>query len=61
MKVKIITLALAALTAGILGSCKKDTAPSTVSVTGVKLDKTELTMTVGDETLKIGVGVTPTR
>lgn len=46
MKTKILTIALAALTIGLLGSCKKE--DPTVSVMGVTLDKTTLTLTEGD-------------
>ena len=57
MKTKLFTLALAALTVGLLGSCKK--ADSTVSVTGVTLDKNELTLTVGGPDVKLTTTVAP--
>ncbi len=57
MKTKLFTLALAALTIGLLGSCKKE--DPKVSVTGVTLDKTELTLTVGDPDVKLAATVTP--
>ena len=57
MKTKLFTLALAALTIGLLGSCKKE--DPKVSVTGVTLDKTELTLTVGDPDVKLAATVLP--
>ena len=57
MKTKLFTLALAALTIGLLGSCKKE--DPKVSVTGVTLDKTELTLTVGDPDVKLTATVAP--
>ena len=46
MKTKILTIALAVLAIGLLGSCKKE--DPTISVMGVTLDKTTLTLTEGD-------------
>ena len=57
MKTKILTIALAALTIGLLGSCKKEDLK--VSVTDVRLDQTELTITVGDADVKLTATVAP--
>lgn len=57
MKTKILTLALAVLTIGLLGSCKKE--DPKISVTCVSLDKTELTITVGDPDVKLTATVAP--
>ncbi len=46
MKTKFFVIALAVLTIGLLGSCKKE--DPTVSVMGVTLDKTTMTLTEGD-------------
>ena len=46
MKTKFFVIALAVLTIGLLGSCQKE--DPTVSVMGVTLDKTTLTLTEGD-------------
>ena len=57
MKTKILTLALAVLTIGLLGSCEKE--DPKISVTCVSLDKTELTITVGDPDVKLTATVAP--
>ena len=60
MKTKLFTLALAVLTIGLLGSCKKEEPKVSVTgVTGVTLDKTELTLTVGDPDVKLAATVLP--
>ena len=57
MKTKLLTLALAALTIGLLGSCKKE--DPKVSVTGVTLDKPTLDITVGDPDVKLTATIAP--
>ena len=57
MKTKLLTIALSALTIGLLGSCKKE--DPKVSVTDVRLDQPELTITVGDADVKLVATVTP--
>ena len=52
-----LTLALAVLTIGLLGSCKKE--DPKVSVTGVTLDKPTLEITVGDPDVKLAATVLP--
>ena len=57
MKTKLFTLALAALTIGLLGSCEKENPK--VPVTGVTLDKTAMEITVGDADVKLTATVAP--
>ena len=57
MKVKLFTLALVTLTAGLLASCKK--ADLTTSVTGVTLDKTTLEIAAGDADVKLTATISP--
>lgn len=58
MKTKLFTLALAALTIGLLGSCCKKEEPK-MSVTGVTLDKNSLEITVGDPDVKLTATIAP--
>ena len=57
MKKTLLTLVLAVFTAGLFCSCSKE--DPTVAVTGVTLDKTELTMTVGGSDVKLTATVAP--
>ena len=57
MKKILSIISLAVLTIGLLGSCEKD--DPKVSVTGVTLDKTTLTITVGDADVKLTATVAP--
>ena len=57
MKKILSIIFLMALAIGLLGSCKKE--DTKVSVTGVTLDKTELTLTVGDSDVKLTATVAP--
>lgn len=54
---RILTIVLAALTIWLPGSCKKE--DQKVSVTDVSLDKTELTLTVGDQPVQLTATVAP--
>ncbi|MCQ2154003.1 MAG: Ig-like domain-containing protein [Bacteroidales bacterium] len=57
MKKILSIISLAALTIGLLGSCKKE--DPKVSVTGVTLDQTTLTITVGDADVQLTATVAP--
>ena len=56
MNRRLLTLTLAVLTVGLLGSCKKE---PVVSVADIFLDKNELTLTVGEPAVKLIATVTP--
>ena len=57
MKKILSIISLAVLTIGLLGSCKKE--DPKVSVTGVTLDQTTLTITVGDADVQLTATVAP--
>lgn len=57
MKTKFLTIAIAALTIGLLDSCKK--AEPTISVTNVTLDRTALTLSVGNPDVHLTATVAP--
>ncbi len=57
MKKILSIISFAALAIGLLGSCKKE--DSTVSVTGVTLDRTTLEITVGDPNVRLTAIVVP--
>ncbi len=57
MKTKLFTLAIAALSIGLLSSCEKD--DPTVSITGVTLEPATLEVTVGDADVKLTATVAP--